>query len=266
MNATLAEIKDAVQQGDLERSLSMLRNLTSEQSSRFHNEVILQTARVNKVRTDERQGMVSFEKLSQEKNRIIFNLLDLIDAIEQDLEDRTPELHNSTVGIADDDGELKDQLGRIDDRLQELKEGQYAIREDISGLRDAVLAQFGASEKRIVAALIDDLDQHDLALVQTVLNTIEQVSEADGQLAATLAAIEEMLPKIQGQLDNLADFARGSQLEQAAEIVRDPTLEVKHKLKVAIPIIPMLLSYETELEISAGVNLKRLWDKVTRRG
>ncbi|MFM6080602.1 MAG: hypothetical protein ACKPCI_19180, partial [Dolichospermum sp.] len=41
------------------------------------------------------------------------------------------------------------------------------------------------------------------------------------------------------------------------EIINYPELDFKHKLKVAIPLIPFILDYEGELELGTGINLKQ---------
>jgi hypothetical protein len=43
------------------------------------------------------------------------------------------------------------------------------------------------------------------------------------------------------------------------EVADDPNLEVKHKLKVTIPIVPLFLSYEGELGLSSSRKLSEVW-------
>ena len=40
-------------------------------------------------------------------------------------------------------------------------------------------------------------------------------------------------------------------------------MDAKHKLKVTIPIVPVLLSYEGEIELSSRLNLQELWQQLT---
>ena len=49
------------------------------------------------------------------------------------------------------------------------------------------------------------------------------------------------------------------------EAINDPSIDTTHKLKLSIPIIPLLLDYETELELEAGFNLKALWQQLKNR-
>ena len=43
------------------------------------------------------------------------------------------------------------------------------------------------------------------------------------------------------------------------EVVDDPKIDVKHRLKVAVPIIPAILKYEGIIALESGVNLEKAW-------
>ena len=45
----------------------------------------------------------------------------------------------------------------------------------------------------------------------------------------------------------------------------DTSLDVKHKVKLAIPIIPMVLDYEVEIELGSGFNLGEVWYSLKKR-
>ena len=84
MNKQLTNLKNTIQQGDLENSISQLIKLTQKYSSRFHNDVILQSANFQSVQTDEHRGISSGEDIKREKKRIVFALLELIDNIDKE--------------------------------------------------------------------------------------------------------------------------------------------------------------------------------------
>lgn len=44
-----------------------------------------------------------------------------------------------------------------------------------------------------------------------------------------------------------------------AELASAPGLDARHKLKVTIPIVPVLLSYEGELELNSRLDLAAVW-------
>jgi len=53
-----------------------------------------------------------------------------------------------------------------------------------------------------------------------------------------------------------------SEAKNLSEMVDDPKLDVSHKLKVSIPIIPLILTYETEVGLKSGLNLKAAWQRL----
>ena len=154
----------------------------------------------------------------------------------------------------------------MDTKLDALLAGQTAIREDLSGLRQAVLARFDASEKTIIATVIERLDQGQLATVQAVLNAIEAGLVPIGELEETLVAVQHMLAEIQQQGVALPDSTLASkEVERLSEVVDAPKLDAKHKLKVTVPIIPVFLSYEGEVELKSGLNLEAAWKRLVAR-
>jgi hypothetical protein len=156
--------------------------------------------------------------------------------------------------------------GPIDTKLDALLAGQTAIREDLSGLRQAVLARFDASEQTIIATVIERLDQDQLATVETVLNAVEAELVPIGELEETLVAVQHTLSEIQQQGVALPDSTLTSEeFERLSEVVDAPKLDVKHKLKVTVPIIPYFLSYEGEVELKSGLNLEAAWKRLVAK-
>jgi hypothetical protein len=68
-----------------------------------------------------------------------------------------------------------------------------------------------------------------------------------------------VLAEIRLHAAQTADRQLAASLEHAAALAEDPGLDVKHKLKVTIPIVPFLLEYEGEFELNSRLNLRRVW-------
>ncbi|MDJ0899245.1 MAG: CHAT domain-containing protein [Xenococcus sp. MO_188.B8] len=81
----LANVKNLIQQGDLQNAIIYLIEIANQYSSRFHNEVILHAANLKQLQENERKGILSTEEIRREKNRITYALLDLINAIDQEI-------------------------------------------------------------------------------------------------------------------------------------------------------------------------------------
>lgn len=105
MNEQLIKIKNTIQEGDIENSISQLIKLAQKYSSRFQNDVILQSANFQQVKTDERRGISSAEDIKREKKRIMFTLLELIDVIDE--EEIIEENTNDTDTSRDSDKVIK---------------------------------------------------------------------------------------------------------------------------------------------------------------
>lgn len=149
---------------------------------------------------------------------------------------------------------VADLLQQMNAKLDAFQTSLGAIQEGLADLRQAVLARFDASEQKIISTVVRQLDQSQLIIVEAVLDALEadrlpeaearQVSDATGQ------AIGELQQK--GLLRD----------QQVAEIITRPALDMKHKLKIMVPIIPMILSYEGEVELKSGLDLETVWQRL----
>ena len=54
-------------------------------------------------------------------------------------------------------------------------------------------------------------------------------------------------------------------VELSRKVIDDPELGVADKLKLTIPIIPRILSYERVIELKSGVNLSAAWQALVNR-
>ena len=68
-----------------------------------------------------------------------------------------------------------------------------------------------------------------------------------------------MQAEINARSAQIADRQLADAARKLAEVAGDPGLDVKHKLKVMIPILPVLLAYEGELELGSHLNLREAW-------
>lgn len=84
--------------------------------------------------------------------------------------------------------------------------------------------------------------------------------QAIGQFINT-ATDDDARQVLEGHRDptQIADRQLAAAVQHAAEVVSAPGLDVKHKLKVTIPILPALVAYEGEMELGGGLNLEEAW-------
>lgn len=174
------------------------------------------------------------------------------------------ELQKQVTGVPS--AEMEDTanlLRQLDAKLDDLLEGQESMQDDLNDLRKTLLARFDASEQVIISAIVQRLDQNQLATVQSILDEIETHRVPENELQETLSALQQALLEI--RQTGLNDLQLMSEANDLSEMVDDPKLDVTHKLKVSIPIIPLILSYETELGLKSGLNLKTAWQRLKAR-
>jgi len=161
------------------------------------------------------------------------------------------------------------KLKHMDVKLDALLGNQTAVRDDLSELRRIVLARFDTVEQTIITAAVERLDQSQVMTVEAALDAIEAERVSESQLQEALAAVAEALSEVQQQRIGALDPALAGEVAQLTEVIKAPQFDVKHKLKIAVPIIPLVLSYEGEVELQSGLNLEAVWQRLlakVRRG
>ena len=157
------------------------------------------------------------------------------------------------------------QLQQIDDKLDTLLEGQKTIQNNLVDLRKTILAGFDTQEKVIITTIIDRLNQEQLVNTQAVLDVIAKRQLSDNELQETLSAVRETLNEIHQQKAFLSDSNLTSEIENLSDVMDESKLDVSHKLKVMVPIIPFILSYEGELGLNSGIKLESAWKKLLKK-
>ncbi|MEM7769234.1 MAG: hypothetical protein AAF327_01835 [Cyanobacteria bacterium P01_A01_bin.37] len=163
--------------------------------------------------------------------------------------------------------QFKGQLGDIAEMLEVLRSGQRAIhddqraiRSDLIDMRQVLLNHYDASEREIIASITEKLNDNQIALTQVLLDGVNSNQLSDIEM-------REMLSDLKEHLSSLPD----RETDAVFEILNSPEVDFKHRLKVAIPLIPRLLpflpsvDYEGELELGTGFNAKATWEKLKDR-
>ena len=147
---------------------------------------------------------------------------------------------------------VESQLQQMDNKLNFLLKGQIAIYKK----QHQVLERYNNSEKAIINSITKQLNQTQLVLTENLLQALDNNMVSEPEMQQMLAVLDERLPCLPP-----------SQAAIAEKIIKDPELDAKHKLKVTLPIIPMLVEYEGELELGSGFNIKLAWQQlVTKLG
>jgi hypothetical protein len=181
---------------------------------------------------------------------------------------RITQLRESLAGYQTEYRELQaQQTGESSTQMQEASVQLHKLNIQVNALGNLVLrsynelqsvllTRYSASEKSIVSELTKQLNQGQLATVEAILQAVEsnQIPERE---------MQEFIIEFQRSLA-LVSHEHGTSLVQGreiTEILEAPGLDFQHKLKVSLPIIPLLIDYEAEVGLGSGFNLKAMWEK-----
>ena len=98
--------------------------------------------------------------------------------------------------------------------------------------------------------------------LQSLQQVIDTHPVPEPVIQETLDAVSQIFSEITATESGRFDSRLITDVAVASEVVDDPKLDVGHKLKVSIPIIPLILSYEGEIDLKSGLNLKKAWQKL----
>lgn len=152
------------------------------------------------------------------------------------------------------------QLQQVHTKLNKLCAGQKAIYENVNHLRQGLLSNYKVSEQNVIAAISKKLNQSQIETISAVLNAVENNRLPEAEMLNIVEGTQQMINKLEQRGITLP-----SNQQELAELIKAPEIDTKHRLKIFIPIIPILLSYEGELELGSGINLKAVWQKLLVR-
>jgi len=151
-------------------------------------------------------------------------------------------------------GEITDMFQQIDAKLDSIQRGQKDL-----------LARFNDSEQLIISTIVHRLDQTQSVAVRSILDVIEADCVSKSDLQETLNAVQEVLSEIKQIGSGGYDPQLVSEAGGLLEVVDNQKFDVAHKLKLSVPIIPLILSYETEFGLKSVLNLKAAWEELKAR-
>jgi hypothetical protein len=160
---------------------------------------------------------------------------------------------------------LETALQEINLKLKELQAGQKTLQNDLAALQNKLLTHFDKSEKTAVSGAIHRLDRQQLTAVEAVLIGLETEDFSNDEAQQALSAVQASLLQLKRESLTFPDPALAQDVDQIAEIIDAPYLEPKHRLKVTIPIIPLFVAYEGEIEVKSALNLEKVWQSLVKR-
>lgn len=127
-----------------------------------------------------------------------------------------------------------------------------------------VLARFDLGEQCVVGPILARLDAQHMAEMAAILAVFDTAVISHDEMHQHLVVVHTAVLEAQ-QMARLQGRPLPANLAETVELAEAPGLDVKHKLKLTIPIIPLLLDYEGEFELSSKMNLENVWRALKRR-
>lgn len=150
--------------------------------------------------------------------------------------------------------EMKPTLDEVAVGVADLQAGQERIK-----------AHFDVTVQSALLPALARLDAQQTAQTAAILDALETRAFSADELDSHLAAIHLALAAINARAASIADRQLAQAVQQTVELASDPGLDVKHKLKITLPIVPVLLAYEGEIELGSRLNLREVWQALWAR-
>jgi hypothetical protein len=156
--------------------------------------------------------------------------------------------------------EIEKIVHRIEGKLDSIENQQKESRKAFESLRLEALSHYSVAEKEFITRLLEELDLDQLTKVLDLLKRIDEVDI--NRLEETVASLQDSLHDIceQGVLN-----VPGEDRTDLTEALADTSLDIAHKAKITIPIIPFLFKYEGEIKTKSGLDITKLWELLTHK-
>ena len=151
--------------------------------------------------------------------------------------------------IAQDHSDTTALLNKLASQMDALSSGQAQISDQLRGFREDVVKRYSAGEQAIIGSISGELNLDQARTARFILDALEEDVPTEVEARETLYAIQKRVNVIE---------QRGNTLPQHHALdssISDLNMDVRHKLKLTIPIIPFILDYEGEIEVGSGTNL-----------
>jgi hypothetical protein len=140
------------------------------------------------------------------------------------------------------------EMQTVAEQLRQMDGKLVAIAQQLSQMQHTLLSRYNQTERSLVAAMVEQLDDRQLSMTQTFLDALDSRQLAESEIEEMWAVLEERLQELPPSQDAVKEW------------VKAPGLDARHRLKVTLPIVPLLVDYEAEFELNGGLDFKGLWE------
>lgn len=148
-------------------------------------------------------------------------------------------------------------LEGMNQKIESILTHQQSTLQGLELLRRDILDKLETHAQDLLRPILGKLNAADLDATKRVLGHIENVDIESQQVRQILGSVRAAADEVIEMHSNDPEVQR---ILTVADTFDDPKLEIKHRLKLTIPIIPFLLSYESEAGWNNSANLRRTWE------
>jgi len=135
--------------------------------------------------------------------------------------------------------------------LEEKMERRFdQLNHKLDSSTDLILNKIEAENRKTMSVILNRLDESDIKIINFLYEKIEQNEINDMEIMQVLLAVGEAVEQIKN---------KDKEIRQIADKLNAKTDSLASKFKLNIPIIPLLLSFEQEINVSE--TLHKFWRK-----
>jgi hypothetical protein len=138
-----------------------------------------------------------------------------------------------------------------------------------AGRRDTLITEIryllAGTEQRLLDRILGRIDQCERRTqleIQNVLKAIESREGPDQEILGVLINLQEQLRLLVDSQALCEDTSLAQEANVIVETISTPGLDARHRLKLTVPIIPLILAYEGEVEFNIRASLEAIWKKL----
>lgn len=113
---------------------------------------------------------------------------------------------------------------------------------------------FNEDQKTTLSKILKNLTLNELDFINNIIFSLENSEQIQPELQNILTSTEELFTLIKLNKYNFADSKMTLAVTSLSEFFHSNKTGIKHKIKFLLPIIPIILSYQAEIEL--GGNFK----------
>ena len=161
----------------------------------------------------------------------------------------------ATVNIGRVQGPV--HTGNGDMHIDQLNYG--SINENNTALQERILQSVdGIAENftEAIKVIIDQLENQQLAEINQAYDLLEKHQLLKKNITPILSELQTIVEILD---DKVIPPDLVKNIQTTANIIDVEEMNVNQKLKLSIPLIPLILNYENEIGLDSTINLKRAW-------